>query len=337
MTILSVRKKIVFLVAVLFSIVAVLNFMAAPAAQALTLIPPSLEIALTPGQPTTTIIKLFNESQNKLELYTEVRSFTAKGETGQPDFDFTGEPTGLSTWIEVEKGPIVLESGQRREIVVKFSPPVDADPGGHYATVFFSTTPPDQGQVRISSKLGTLLLAKVAGAVEEEGSVSEFGLTSGRQTFSRLPVDLYLKFSNTGNVHLRPTGAISITNMFGKATAELEVNASRGATLTDSIRKYEATWEKAEAKATTGSWLSDFFREYANEKNNFALGKYTAKLTLNIGSSNVQDTASVAFWVIPWHIITVWGVVAVLLLILLVVLIKKYNAWIVKKAGSEKK
>jgi hypothetical protein len=337
MTSLSVRKKIVFLVAILFSLAAVLNFVAAPAAQALTLIPPSLEIALTPGQPTTTIIKLFNESQNKLELYTEVRSFTAKGETGQPDFDFTSEQTGLSTWIEVEKGPIVLESGQRREILVKFSPPVDADPGGHYATVFFSTTPPDQGQVRISSKLGTLLLAKVAGAVEEEGSVSEFGLTSGHQTFSRLPVDFYLKFSNTGNVHLRPTGTISITNMFGKETAEVEVNASRGATLPDSIRKYEATWEKAEVKAATGSWLSDFFREYANEKNNFALGRYTAKLSLNIGSSNVQDTASVAFWVIPWHIIIVWGVVAVLLIILLVVLMKKYNAWIVKKAGSEKK
>lgn len=323
--------------AVIVLMVVILAFFIAAPTQALTLIPPSLEIALTPGQSSKTIIKLYNETQNKLELYTEVRGFTAKGETGQPEFDFTGEPIGLSKWTEIEKGPIVLEPGQRREVPVTFNPPADADPGGHYATVFFSSTPPEEGQVRISSKVGTLLLARVAGAIEEEGKVSQFGLTESTSVFTRLPIGFYVKFNNTGNVHLRPTGTITITSMFGKEAGAVEVNASRGATLPQTTRKYEATWEKGQVRGSRGSFLTQFFDEYVNEKNNFALGKYTAQLAMTVGSSSRQETASVSLWVIPWHILTVWAPFAVLVVIVLIFLIKRYNYWIVRKAETQKK
>jgi hypothetical protein len=46
----------------------------------------------------------------------------------------------------------------------------------------------------------------------------------------------------------------------------------------------------------------------------------------------VRQSSTVSFWVIPWRILSVWAVVAVLVIILVIVLIKKYNAWIIKKA-----
>ena len=303
-----------------------------PAAQGLTLIPPSLEISLIPGQTSNTIIKLYNETQDTLQLYTEARSFTAKGETGQPDFDFEAEPIGLSEWIEVEKGPIVLEPGERVEIPVTINPPSDADPGGHYATVFFSSNPPDEGQVRISSKLGTLLLGRVAGDIIEDGLIAGFGLVEGKAMFNRLPIEFFARFQNTGNVHLRPTGAIAINSMFGKETGTVDVNAGKGATLPQTIRKYEAVWEKGQVRGVQGNFFTRFWDEYANERNNFGFGKYTANLSLHAGTNSIDDTATVSFWVMPWRVILVWGVVAVFGIIFLIILLKRYNAWIRKKA-----
>jgi len=311
------------------------GFLFIPVSRAITLIPPHLEIGLIPGQSLQTSIKLFNESQEVLQLYTETASFHAKGETGQPEFDFDS-PTdeGLSSWIEVEKGPIILNPGERYEVPVKIHPPANADPGGHYASVFFTTSPPEagEGQVRIASKVGTLLLTRVEGDVIEKGSIAEFGLGKGKMTFNRLPIDFFVRFQNSGNVHLRPSGQIGIKSMFGKEVGSVEVNASKGATLPKTTRKYDAVWEKAQLKGAGGSFFQKFFNEYANERSNFGFGKYTAKVSIHAGTNSIDDTATVSFWVVPWRILLVWTIVGILGLIFLILLIKRYNTWIRKKA-----
>jgi len=308
-------------------------------AEAVTLIPPSLEISLTPGQPTETKIKLYNETSETLQLYSEPRSFTAKGETGQPEFDFEAEPIGLGNWMEVEIGPIILEPGERSEIPVIINTPIDADPGGHYASLFFGSTPPDPtggGQVSIASKIGTLILGRVDGDVVEAGSIAEFDLSSDKTSFNRLPIEFFVRYENTGNVHLRPAGEIVLKGMTGKQVATIEVNASKGATLPKTIRKYEAIWEKGQVKASGDGFFASFFDEYTNERNNFACGKYTATVTITGGTEIATDTGTLTFWVIPWHIITVWGVVGILAILLLILLVKRYNTWIRKKAKEQK-
>ncbi|MDD5039659.1 MAG: hypothetical protein PHY34_00750 [Patescibacteria group bacterium] len=302
-------------------------------AHAITLIPPSLEISLTPGQTSQTIVKLFNETANTLQLYTEARNFTAQGETGQPTFDFNAEQVGLSSWVSVEKGPIVIAPNERYEVPVTISTPSDADPGGHYASLFFTSTPPEAGQIKISSKVGTLLLAKVAGDVSEQGSIAEFNVVGSKHVLNRPPVQFFARFKNTGNVHLRPTGTIAVSNMFGKVSDTIEFNAGRGATLRDSTRRYEAVWERGQVGDTAGNAWTAFWKEYGNEKNNFALGKYTAKLSVTAGTSDsVSDQASVSYWIIPWRVLLVWGIVIVIAVLLLILAIKRYNAWIVKKS-----
>jgi len=326
-------KKLIYGTAAVGVVVFFICFFLTPSAKAITLIPPSLEIGLKPGQAYNTVIKLFNETSDTVELYTEARSFTAKGETGQPYFDFEAEPIGLGEWIDVEEGPIVIESGKRYEVPLTINPPVDADPGGHYASLFFSSAPPEEGMVRIASKIGTLILARVDGEVSERGVIAEFDTKDSQKMFDRLPIQFFARFQNTGNVHLKPTGEIVITSMFGKESATLEFNASKGATLPDTIRKYEAIWEKGSVIEKPGNFWSDFWQGYGNERNNFAFGKYTAQLNIVAGSAEtVKQSSTVSFWMIPWRILSVWAVVAALVIILVIVLIKKYNAWIIKKA-----
>ncbi|MFH0804730.1 MAG: hypothetical protein V1916_00880 [Patescibacteria group bacterium] len=309
---------------------------AASPAQAITLIPPSLELGLTPGQPLKTMVKLFNESLSQVTLYTEARNFTAKGDTGQPNFDFVGtEQIGLSSWVQMEKGPIVLEAGQRYEVPVTITPPANADPGGHYAAIFFSTSPPEEGQVRVASKVGTLILASVEGLVAERGSIAEFTATGAKQWYSRLPVELSVHFRNEGNVHLKPGGTVTVKNIFGRTSATLEFNASKGATLRETTRRYGLLWERGAVDATSGNAWSDFWREYGNERRNFAIGKYTLTLNLVAGTdSSVQDTAALSVWVFPWHICLIWLVAAALAVWLVMFLVKRYNRWIITKAKT---
>lgn len=306
--------------------------------RAITLIPPMLEFGLTKGEPTKTTIKIYNETAAPVELYTEVRNFTASGETGQPAFNFTDtEQTGLSTWVSVPTGPITVNPGDRYEVPVTINTPTDADPGGHYAAVFFTTSPPADGQVKIASKVGTLLLADVDGQITESGTITEFNTVDNQKAFTRLPVTFFAMFSNTGNIHLRPTGTVTVTNMFGKEQASLTFNSSNGATLPSSIRRYETTWEKQSVAETTGNAWASFWNEYSNERENFAIGRYKVNIRVTAGTnSDVAASSTTTFWVFPWHILLVWFLVVVVGVLLLVVAIKKYNQWIVKKSKGTK-
>lgn len=283
---------------------------------------------------------MYNETQGTLTLYPEVVSFTAKGETGQPTFDFESPLEGVSTWFDLPDGPIILEGGERKVIPIVITPPKDAEPGGHYATVFFGTSPPnieDPGSLALATKLGSLFLLRVFGDVTEEGNIAEFGLVDGKTSFNRLPATLFTRFQNSGNIHLRPTGTIAIKNLIGAETAKLDFNAKKGATLPDSIRKYDTIWEKGQVKEVTGNFWSKFWTEFSNEKNNFALGKYKANITIMAGTL-IQDTAEVSFWVWPWRILLIFLIVIALVIFLLIMLMKKYNKWIVNKArGTQQK
>lgn len=310
-------------------------------ANALTLIPPTLEFGVQPDSTVDTSIKLFNETADDSELYTEVKTFTAKDETGVPDFDFTdSQAFGLEEWVKVESGPITIEAGQRKEIPVSIKVPGNAEPGGHYVAVFFSTAPLAQAkesQVKISSKLGTLVFIRVEGDINEQGSIIDFLTGENRSFFSHLPIEFSARFENTGNVHVRPTGEIIITNMFGSENATLDFNSTKGATLPKSVRKYDAIWEKSQTEETIGGVITKFRNSFLNEWNNFAFGKYKATLQTEYGiANNHQANAEISFWVIPWRVISVIIIPFIIILVLFIFGLKRYNRWVIQRAGDKK-
>ncbi|MFA6512223.1 MAG: hypothetical protein WCV86_03825 [Patescibacteria group bacterium] len=318
-------------------------------AQALTIIPPSTEFQVDPGETYETTIKLFNETQSDLTLYTDVRNFTQLGETGTPNFDFDAELAGLASYITVTPGPIPVGAGERVEVAVKIAFPLDAEPGGAYASVFFTETPPvptAPGQVAISSKLGSLLIVRVSGDILEMGAVSDFGTEVCNSetktcaehggTYNRLPIEFFMRYTNTGNVHLRPSGTIAIKNILGGTTATLEMNDADGATLPDSTRKYTAVWEKERVNADEGNIWTDFWQEFGNEWRNFGLGRYTAMVTVTAGEDTIiTDTGTLTLWIWPWRVLVISLLVLVALVLIIFFGIKRYNAHILKKAAEQ--
>lgn len=303
-------------------------------AAAVTLIPPSMEFSVSPGETLETKVKLFNETAEVITQYSSTANFTAKDETGTPNFAPETDRSGLASWIALEPGPFTLQPGERKEIPVTIRVAEDAEPGGHYAGIFFSARPPeaDTGQIAIASKIGALVLVRVAGQINEVGTIVSFGTADGATSYSRLPIDLAVRMRNDGNVHFRPTGNVTIRNMLGGTTRVLSVNQTLGAVLPVSTRRFDVTWEKEGNAEQHGN----FFNEIGAEWKNFALGPYTADVVLMYGQANDKTaTAAFRFWVFPWRILLVSLIVVVLLIWLIVLLIKRYNQWILARAKAE--
>lgn len=307
-------------------------------AKALTISPPSIEFAVQPGNQAEFVVKLYNEGATKQQLFLDATTFTSGSEEGIPAYDFSVPKEDIATWVKLDPAPIVLEPQGRKEVTITVNVPADAAPGGHYGIVAFSSKPPSSGtdtpQVAITQGIGTLLLVRIEGNVVESATISAFS-TAART--NRLPVAFATTYQNTGNIHLKPSGELTITSMTKKVVATIPVNATKRSTLPNSSRSYDVTWEKGTVKATASNAWAKFWEEYSNERANFGFGKYTATLVLTAGQSGgVATTATTTFTVFPWHVILAWGVGFIILLVLLIMLIKRYNKWVVSKAQAGK-
>lgn len=319
--------------------VMLVSFLFARSAGAVTLIPPSLEfVDVDPGETVTSKIKLYNETGEPLTLYTSTANFTALDETGTPKILVDGPKEDLASWITVAPGPFTVIPNERVEIPFSITLPSDATPGGHFASILVSPNPPEsagESQIAIGQKVGTLILVRISGVINESGAIEEFGTVGGKSRFNRLPIDFTLRVENRGNAHLRPAGTLTIRNMLGGTSTEIPLNAGRGAILPQSIRKFDVRWERG---AGSESASGNFFQEIGAEWRNFGFGSYTANLALTYGQNDEKSlAATVEFWVFPWRVLLLSFIVIVLFILLIVFLIRRYNHWIVAKAAKDAK
>jgi hypothetical protein len=302
-------------------------------ARAITLIPPSLEYGAKPGEKISATIKLFNETATPLTLYSSTDNFTSGDQEGTPNFTNTPKE-GLASWITVSEATLTLAPGERKDVPVEINVPANADPGGHYAAVFFGDNPEatGNGTIAVGNKVGTLVLLRVDGTIREAGRIASFNMRGNNMVLTRLPASFDLNFENQGNVHVRPTGTVTIRNVLGGTSTELTMNASSGAVLPNSQRTFSVDWEKGTDTAERGS----FFTEIAREWNNFGLGPYTASVDLEYGIRNDKTTsATVRFWIFPWQLLLVSALALTFVIVLLVWGIRRYNTWVISKAAGQ--
>ena len=323
----------------LVTICVLVGVVLAQTAQALTISPPRFELDANPGSIINQTIKLFNETEETRIFYPAVQDFAARGEAGEPGFVEKAEtPYPLSDWVKMDFSPISLGPKERKEVQFSVEVPDNAEPGGHYAAIFFSTQPPTEiigaTPIAIAGKLGSLVLLKVGGEVVESGKLLEFNTFDKKNFFTHLPVDFYLRFENLGNVHLKPQGTLKITGILDitATPTTLMVNEAGGNALPKSIRRYDVTWTRPGAiSAGVQGGTLNILEELKAQWRGFAIGKFTAHLNLIYGTEGRQVAAVKGFWVFPWLLILVIVIILVAVIFGLKVGIRKYNAWIIRK------
>ena len=317
---------------VLLSFVAMFALaLSAGSAQAVSVSPPILELDARKGDVITEKIRITNDSDTEKTYYVSVERFVAEGEGGAASFIPSDDPLELANWINFSTTQVTIGPEERKVVPFSISVPTNADPGGHYASVFLSTTPPATtgagSQVSIGGRVGVLILVRVEGNVVESASILDFAATP---VTSSLPTQFKARVQNQGNVHLKPRGNITINNMLGGIAAVVDVNNQGSNVLPDSVRELDAEWVK-NPNSVAGENAS-FWSKYRQERDNFALGKYTADLSLVYGGAGKTLSATTTFWVIPWRYLLVKLIWLAIIVAALVFGIKKYNEWIIAKA-----
>ena len=238
--------------------------------------PPTFEMAANPGDVLANTVRVENLSDTATTISVDRRNFTALGEEGAVGLTEEETSFSLASWISVEPEVATIPPRQSHTFRFTISVPQNAEPGGHFGSLVFKTggAKPEQTGAALAQEVAALVLLRVAGKTEEAASLAGF---STKNFWEYGPVDFEIRVKNEGNVHLRPTGTITITNIFGQKVADLVVEPRN--VLPGAVRKSVVSWP---------------------EKN--LAGKYTATLYLTYGNQGKTLTASTTFFAFPYKV-----------------------------------
>ena len=258
----------------------------------ITIVPPSIPVNLNPGEKTEGKMKVINDSDTPLTFKATIQDYIVEDGNGTPRIlppDTLDKRYTASAWIGVYPDKFTVEPHQKQELNYYIQVPQDARPGGHYAAVVY--TPGGEAVqgtgASVEAKMGTLFLIGVNGNINEQASISKF-LANFFNEYG--PVNVLTTIRNAGDLHIKPVGSITVTDLLGrKTTVNLkENNVFPGG----GVRNYE--------NAIGQKWM---------------IGPYTAKLAASYGkNNNLPLTAVVTFWVFPWKI----AMLVVLVIVLIV-------------------
>src|SRR3989344_2710881 len=277
------------------------------AASAVTVGPAKLQISIDPGQTATGFLFLKNEESKARVFYPSIQRFSVDS-GGQKAF--TDDNATIAKWMQLPES-IALESQDEAQVPFTMVVPEDAAPGGHFAVIWWSTSPPKgDGQVAIVTRAGILVYVRVSGNIVEKGHINAF---SGDKRFVWSPtISFAVDFVNEGNVALTPQGDLRIVNVFGAVKEVLPVNPHGRIILPGSNGGLGIAWKG-----------SGFF-----------FGLYKADLDLTFGETNL--TAEAHWWFVV--ISPLAGLIVLLAILLLFVappLLRRYNRWVIERAKQQ--
>lgn len=284
---------------------------------AFTVSPISVLIDLEPGTTQDYPLMIRNNGAQ-----AEAIKISLKKLVGQPDNsfsfeDFTPEDP-LPTWVTLTPSEFIIPPDSWFDVKLTFSPPQEAKLGYYFAIVFNRQKDLDAppGSTQLVGAPAIIALADVA----SEDSFPQLTITDfsvSKKWYDFLPVEFNLTLTNTGNIHLQPFGNIFVDQGSNNDIATLEFNPGANHILPGMSRSFKVSW-------------TDGFPVYVTDQDNpqqrtlqwdwkdtekFRLGKFTvdAMAAYDDGTKDVLLESQLSFWVIPWQILTIIGIVALVL------------------------
>lgn len=252
---------------------------------------------MVPGESREFSINISNLSSTEQVIYLFTRNISGVKAGGVPIFaDDDAEKTGfeITEWLTLNDTSITIPGDGSYSISFTINVPENASPGSHFGGVFASVDPPRlrSSGAAVGYEVASILSIRVAGDAVEKAQIRSF--SSDNYIYSSPNVTFNAEIENQGNVLIRPTGPLEITNMFGKTVATLDFNESLAGVFPLAKRTFELKWN--------------------DEGTGF--GRYETRLSLVYGGEGSKSTmtSTVSFWILPMNII---GPATLVLLVLL--------------------
>lgn len=196
----------------------------------LSISPPIVEVMIMPGKKTQQTFSIINEGTDG---YASVRivPFTPQDEEGNvnvidnPNFSNIAAYENWFTLLSPSAkfgDKFFLRQGEKKDIKLAISPPVEAKEKDYYFTLLYGMEPGDLTQLggysgNISkAKIGANLLISVSkdGQPYKKARIVEFSAPKLIDSLSKLSYTL--RIENTGQFFFKPTGRITVNPLFGK-------------------------------------------------------------------------------------------------------------------------
>lgn len=276
--------------------------------QSFQISPPTANYAGDKGTTQTGQIKVTNLTNQPLTVNVGKQNFVAKGEEGEIELVDNADPLySLAPWFTFDASQLNVPPLKTSVLHYTIAIPSDAEPGGRYGSVTFNTIPPKlpggQSGAAVEQTLGNIVFLRINGPAKEQLSIENFeaGHYNAKNKafipanfFNAGPVDLLTRVKNSGNVHEKPSGTITVKNMLGFTVAKLPLDEHF--VIPGAVRRLHNSWP-------TGT------------KKPFLLGHYTATLSATYAGGKIL-TASTGFTVVPWAAVIALVVLVILLILL---------------------
>ena len=248
-----------YLVPVAFIVVSLLVITAMPvsANPGLTVSNPGLLATVTPGQ---TLMQKMTVSIGNTDPATDISvqvygvSLSLQGGYQLLDAAHDTGPYSARTFITIDKNSLHLDPGGSEDVTATIQVPQNAGAGGRYAVINIAE------KAAAGSGVGTLAAIDVPIYLTLEGSrliqtgkITE--ITAGMAE-SGQPVNLLTDFQNTGNIHFKVQGEVTVKNAQGQTVDTLSIPLTASSILPGGIRQLETTIPATDALAI-GTYTGD--------------------------------------------------------------------------------
>ena len=243
--------------------------------QAIEISPPSQELDVDPGETVqfTTIVR--NNGNVSYPLNVRIEDFTASGDAGQVSLIEDG-PWSIASWATIEPSEFSLDPKDEQKVTITLNVPKQDIGGGKYGAVVFSRKGEgSENATSVSQEIASLFLLRISGPVNEHIKILNFTAPSFVE-FG--PVPFEMNFENTGNVHVKVTGIISVMNVLGKKVDDIII---------------PPTNVFPKAKRIVTSTLDNIF----------LIGPYQAVAIIYYGTDNKSITTYTPFFAFPVRIV----------------------------------
>ncbi|MEI6532907.1 MAG: hypothetical protein WCO06_03640 [Candidatus Roizmanbacteria bacterium] len=269
-TILTIVTSSIFITILLLSTYTTIAQTFNPA-QTLEISPPTQDLETDPGKEIVIKSKIRNRTANILNMKVHLEDIVAQEDQGQIALVNRGS-NSISRWGGVKPETFSLEAGAEQEVIATLKIPSKNVAGGQYGAFVFSTVSKQTANTAsVNQEIASLFLVRVSGEINENIQ-SVYFQTPPFQEYG--PVPMTLKLKNTGNVFVKITGLISVTDMLGNKVADVVIPPTN-------------ILNSAERIITTPL------------KNIFLLGRYQATAIIYYGSKNDSLTITTSFFAFP--------------------------------------
>lgn len=153
-----------------------------------------------------------------------------------------------------------------------------------------TTNMEDQTGSSIASRVGTLVYLKVHGDITEAAYLKQ--LSVEKKWFEYGPIEITAEIENQGDIHLKPTGNIKITDLLDRPIFTQELDETNIFPFASRLHQFQLP-------------------------NKYYLGRFKVKLEASAGTSALPISGIIYFWVIPYKEISIVLTAIILVIILL--------------------